>query len=217
MTEAGRDGTITCMKHGRNSQMIPVIIIVIIVVVSVAAIVTVAKNLFFSDGKDTAQTEEQANADVEALLSTNADRGVRMTVRGEITANEQFRSYQIVVTPTKRTMTTYAGYLDTIIDGVSYNNNTRAYEEFVYALNRANMVAGEPLTGPENDRRGRCASGKILEFETIQNDQTVELLWTSTCDDSAGSLEASASKLGNMFTDQVPASDDLLDAIHEKN
>lgn len=203
------------MKHGRNSQIIPVIIIVIIVVVSVAAIVTVARNLFFSGGNNTAQTEQQEDADKKALLSTTADRGVRMTVRGEITADEKFRSYQIVITPTKRTMTTYAGYLDSVIASASYENNTRAYEEFVFALDRAGMVEGEPLEGAKNDRRGLCSSGKILEFETIQNDQPVEMLWTSTCRDASGSLKANSTQLGNLFTAQIPASRDLLRTIRE--
>lgn len=201
------------MKHGRSSQIMPVIIIVIIVVVSVAAIVTVARNLFFNGGDSGAQTEQQTPADKQALLSTTSDRGVRMTVRGEITADEKFRSYQIVITPTKRTMTTYAGYLDSVIASADYDNNTRAYEEFVFALNRADMLKGEPLEGEKNDRRGLCSSGKILEFETIQNDQTVEMLWTSTCRNAPGSLKADSTQIGDLFTAQIPAGRDLLKTI----
>lgn len=201
------------MKHGRSSQIIPVILIVVIVVVSVAAIVALARTVFFNDNK--AQDTEQQDAAVTALLSTSADRGVRMTVRGNITADEEFRSYQIVVTPTKRDMTTYAGYLDSPIDTVQYDNNTKAYEEFVFALNRAEMMAGQPLEGKADDTRGLCAGGKILEFETIQNDQTVRRLWTSTCGNAKGSLRANSSTLGDLFMGQIPAGQDLLKKIHK--
>ncbi len=201
------------MKPGRSTQIIPVILIVIIVVVSVAAIVALTKTLFF--GGDDTQTEQQQDADVTALLDTTADRGVRMTVRGMITANEKFRSYQIVITPNQRTMTTYAGYLDTPIDTVQYNNNVKAYTEFVYALHRAGMVAGEQLQGAADDTRGICAGGKVLVFETIQNKKTVKRLWTTTCKNAKGSLEASSSQLGDLFLGQIPAGEDLLDKIHE--
>lgn len=67
-------------------------------------------------------------------------------------------------------MTTYAGYLDQQIDTVQLDNNTRAYEQFVFALNRAGMMSGTPLDGDQNDTRGLCPGGKILEFETLQNE-----------------------------------------------
>lgn len=201
------------MKHGKTSQIVPVILIVIIVVVSVAAIVALTKTLFFNDGDE--QTIERQNTDEAALLDTAADRGVRMTVRGNITANEQFRSYQITITPNQRTMNTYAGYLDSPIDTVQYDNNVKAYTEFVYALNRANMVAGEQFQGDNDDTRGICADGKVLEFETIQSGEPVKRLWTTTCKSASGSLDANSTQLGDLFLIQIPAGDDLLDKIHE--
>lgn len=201
------------MKHGKSSQIVPVILIVIIVVVSVAAIVALTKTLFFNDGDN--QTAQQQNADVAALLDTTADRGVRMTVRGNITADEQFRSYQVTITPSQRTMTTYAGYLDSPIDTVQYDNNVKAYTEFVHALNRAGMVAGQQFQGDQDDTRGICANGKVLEFETIQSSQPVKRLWTTTCKNAKGSLKASSDQLGDLFLIQIPAGDDLLDKINK--
>lgn len=200
------------MNSGRKSQLLPVILIVIIVVVSVAAIVALARTLLFGGGE-----EEPAENDPQetALVQTTADRSVRMTVRGQITADEEFRSYQITVSPSSRVMTTYAGYLDQQIDSVRLDNNTRAYEEFVYALDRAGMMDGTPLEGVENDRRGLCPSGKILEFETLQNAQAVELLWTTTCGGVNGSFKANASQIGDMFLEQVPQGQELLNNINE--
>ncbi|QHN42369.1 hypothetical protein GII36_00655 [Candidatus Mycosynbacter amalyticus] len=196
----------------RNNQLLPVIIIVIIVVVSVAAIVALARTLLFGGGSSDEKAEDpQANA----LVQTTSDRAVRMTIRGPITADEKFRSYQITVSPSSRVMTTYAGYLDQQIDTAQLENNTRAYEEFVYALDRAGMMAGTPLEGDKNDTRGLCPGGKILEFETLQNSQTVEKLWTATCGGSGGSFKGNASQISNMFLAQVPQGQDLLKKINE--
>ncbi len=197
----------------RRNSLLPVILIVVIVVVSVAAIVALARTLLFGGDKQTEKTEDpQANA----LIQTTADRSVRMTIRGPITADEKFRSYQITVSPSSRVMTTYAGYLDEQIDTVQLDNNTRAYEEFVFALDRAGMMAGTPLEGVNNDRRGLCPSGKILEFETLQNSKTVEQLWTTTCSGVKGSFKGNSAGVSDMFLAQIPQGPDLLKKINEK-
>lgn len=202
------------MKHGKNSQLLPVIIIVVVVVISVAMIVALVRTFIFNGGASTSETQEQRNADETALLSTGIDRGVRMTVRGGITADERFRSYQIIVKPTMRSMITYAGYLDQPIDTVQLENNGRAYEEFVYALNRAGMVKGTAFTGEKDDTRGLCSTGKILEFEILQNDRSLKRLWTTTCKDK-GSLQANATELSDMFLAQIPDGKKLLQKINK--
>lgn len=201
------------MNPRRNSQLLPVIIIVIIVVVSVAAIVALARTLLFGGGGSTEKTEDPQQ---DALIQTTADRSVRMTIRGPITADEKFRSYQITVSPSSRVMTTYAGYLDQQIDTVQLDNNSRAYEEFVFALNRAGMMSGTALEGNENDTRGLCPSGKILEFETLQNSNRVKQLWTSTCSGVKGSFKGASAQISDMFLAQIPQGPDLLKNINEQ-
>lgn len=197
----------------RNNQLLPVIIIVIIVVVSVAAIVALARTLLFGGSSSTEKPEEPQ---INALVQITSDRAVRMTIRGAITADEKFRSYQITVSPSSRVMTTYAGYLDQQIDTVQLANNTRAYEEFVFALDRAGMMAGIPLEGDKNDTRGLCPGGKILEFETLQNSQTVKKLWTTTCGGRAGgSFAGNATQISNMFLAQIPQGQELLKKINQ--
>lgn len=199
------------MNPHRGNQLLPVIIIVIIVVVSVAAIVALARTLLFNDS-----SEETEQVQRNTLIETTSDRAVRMTIRGEITADEEFRSYQITVSPTSRVMTTYAGYLDSQIETAQLDNNTRAYEEFVFALDRAGMMSGTPLEGEANDRRGLCPGGKILEFETLSGGQSEEMLWTTTCGGRAGgSFEGSSSQISDMFLQQIPQGPELLSNINE--
>ena len=199
------------MNLRKNNQLFPVILIVIIVVVSVAAVVALARTLFF--GQDANGNDKEATEKNE-LIETTADRSVRMTIRGGLTADEKFRSYQITITPASRTMTTYQGYLDQQVNSVQLENNTRAYEEFVYALNRAGMMEGIPFTGEDNDRRGLCPGGKIIEFETLRNSQSTEQLWTTTCNGVNGSFKGNSGQISDMFLAQIPQGPDLLKEIN---
>jgi hypothetical protein len=137
-----------------------------------------------------------------------------MTVRGAIVADEQFRSYQITVSPTSRTLTVYSGYLDKKINQINLANNTRAYEEFVYALEKANYVKGTEFTGEKNDRRGVCASGKVYEFATLKANSSVKTLWTTTCGNTKGSLSASISALLSLFMNQIPGGQKVVQSVN---
>ncbi|CAN5373276.1 hypothetical protein BH10PAT4_BH10PAT4_3780 [soil metagenome] len=187
----------------RNSRIIPVALILIIIAIAIAALITLARAVFFSD---TTQTVSDVDTSRTALLNTAVDHSVTMTVRGSIVADEQFRSYRIAITPTTRTLTTYTGYLDKQIDQINLANNTTAYEEFIYALEKANYVKGSELTGDENDRRGICATGKVYEFGTLTAGKSVKTLWTTSCSNAKGSLNASVTALTALFLKQVPDS-----------
>jgi hypothetical protein len=137
-----------------------------------------------------------------------------MTVRGPIVANEQFHSYQMSINSLSRSLTTYQGYLEQPIASKAYDNNLKAYEQFVYALDKANYMNGDELTGDKNDTRGICATGLVYEFEVLNADATVKRLWTSTCKGSSGSLKASVSQIGDLFRAQIPDSTTLLRGLN---
>lgn len=136
-----------------------------------------------------------------------------MTVRGPIVAEEKFQSYSITITPNDRSLVTYSGYLDTVVDRVVLGNNTAAYEQFVYALDRANLAKGEE-TERSNDVRGICATGNVYEFSIINAGETVKRLWTSTCNGSKGTLDANVQQLTNLFVSQFPNGTALIRKIN---
>lgn len=200
------------MYAGNRSRIIPVILIMLVVAIAIAALVSIGRS-FFSGGNGTG-TQQQRDTSREALLDTSPSRAVRMTVRGPLVANEDFRSYRVTVDQNTRNMTTYSGYLDQPIDSEQRSNNQKAYEEFVYALDKSDMVAGEvPQDQAQNDTRGICATGRVYEFETLNDGQTVKRLWTSTCSGSPGTLRANVSLLERLFKDQIPDSQKYLRKI----
>ena len=197
------------MKYAqpRNSisRFIPILLVIIITIVAVAAVIAIGRALFGDGGSP---NSPQPNPNIEdaktALLSTDVDRSVRLTVRGPIVANENFRSYSITITPDSREMITYEGYLDNQIDRKRLDNNTKAYTELVYALDKRKMMDGKDLTDEQNDLRGICASGKIYKFETIKNNSVIKSLWTSDCSGSKGSAQANVNEILDMFLKQIP-------------
>jgi hypothetical protein len=205
LTFGPKGDNVNYMYRGNSTRIVPVILVLIVIAIVIAALVSVGRAIFSDD----AQTGE-ANPGRDALLDTSLGHSVRMTVRGPLVANEEFHSYQVSVDASNRALTTYQGYLEQSIGSKTYGNNLKAYEQFVYALDKANFMNGAELEGDKNDTRGICATGLVYEFEVINAGSTVKRLWTSTCKGSPGSLKASVTQVKNLFLKQIPDSDKLL-------
>lgn len=190
------------MVSYRAKRILPFVLVFVIIIVAVVALISLARAVFFNDGA----SDRSAIVDTsqQALLNTASDRSVRMTVRGPIVAEEDFKSYRISITPTSRSLTTYVGYLDTVVEQNVLSNNSAAYTEFVYALDRANLSKGVAFEGEKDDTRGICATGRVYEFDIMNGSSVVKHLWTSTCNGSRGSLNASKDQLGQLFVSQIP-------------
>ncbi|MEO6109461.1 MAG: hypothetical protein ABIP50_00410 [Candidatus Saccharimonadales bacterium] len=200
------------MANYRTSRILPIILVIVIIIIAIAALVSLARVVFFS-GSTTSKT---AAADVsrDALLNTSVGRSVSMTVRGPIVADEEFQSYRINISPNTREVTTYKGYLDTVVNTEALTNNVASYEQFVYALDKANFPTGKELSGDKNDVRGICATGRVYEFKILNNGTSVKSLWTSTCKGSSGSLNASTTQLTSLFVAQIPDADKLIKKVN---
>jgi len=197
------------MYRGNSSRIVPIILVVLVIAIAVAALVSVGRSLF---GGNQAQLGE-TNVGKEALLSVADSRSVRMTVRGPIVADETFRSYRISASPSSRDFTTYSGYLSRTLSSKTLSNNTRAYEELVFALDKANMMNSAPLEGDKDDTRGICATGRVYEFEVLKDGEAVQRLWTSTCKGSPGSFRANVQQVSSLFLQQIPGAQKSLSKI----
>jgi hypothetical protein len=199
------------MNNYRNSRIIPIALSLIVIAIAIAALVSLARFVFFSDSANS--NSSKVDISKETLLSTSANHAVKMTVRGEIVADDNFRSYQIEITPNQRTLVTYNGYEDQATNVVTLENNIPAYEQFVYALYRANLIKGAELTGDSNDTRGVCATGYLYEFTILKDNKSVKHLWASSCSNARGSLSANTSQLVNLFTAQIPGYQPIIENL----
>jgi hypothetical protein len=181
------------MVKRKTRQIFTVGLTLVIIAVIIAALVSLARIILFPSSTTTSN-----DTSITSLLSTSTDRAVRMTVRGPLTADENYRSYQITITPSARNLTTYKGYLDQAAGSIALTNNIPAYEQFVYALNNANFMKGTELTGVNNDTRGICSTGYVYQFEILQSNKTLKKLW------------ATLSVITKLFTNQIPKSNTLI-------
>lgn len=199
------------MQRNNGAKFFPLIIIIVIIALVIAAVISIGRAVFNNDdGNDTEQTA-QVDQNREALLNTSVGRSVNMTVRGPIVAQENFTSYRVAVSNSERSMNVYKGYLEEQTNGKTLSNNTQAYEQFVYALDKANMAQGKDQANDDtNDLRGICAGGYVYEFTVLSGGNETRKLWTSTCDGSKGTLGASKDQLSRLFLAQVPGSNELI-------
>lgn len=198
------------MANYRTSRILPIILVVVIIIIAIAALVSLARVVFFSGGSSAPVVTDVSR---EALLNTSAGRSVSMTVRGPIVADEEFHSYKLDISANSRQLNTFKGYLATVVDKVNLGNNVAAYEEFVHALDKADLADGTELEGDKNDVRGICATGRVYEFTILDNGKSVKRLWTSTCKGSPGSLDASVNQLTELFINQVPDAEKLIKKV----
>ena len=194
------------MKYSKNSlsRFIPILLVIVIMIVAIAAVIAIGRALLGGGSSNNSTNTVVTDEGRTALLTVDNSRSVRLTVRGPIVSNESFRSYRVTISPEERDITTYEGYLEKVIETKKFDNNNRAYEELVHALDKRRMMDGRVLTEEQNDLRGICASGQIYQFDTLVNGETVRSLWTSDCDGSKGSATANVSEVINMFLNQIP-------------
>jgi hypothetical protein len=200
------------MQRKNGAKFFPLIVIIVIVALVIAAIVSIGRAVFNNrDGNDTEKTS-QVSDDREALLNTSVGRSVTMTVRGPIVADENFTSYQVSASNSERSMKVFNGYLEEETAGKTLGNNTRAYEQFVYALDKANMMQQRDAASDDElkDLRGICAHGYVYEYAVLSGGNEVKKLWTSTCSGSKGTLGASSEQLNRLFLAQIPESNELI-------
>ena len=195
------------------SRFVPILLVSVITIVAVAAVLAIGRALFGGDSTQDQSEVETVDIGNESLLSSESGRSIRLTVRGPIVADESHRSYQVTISPSSRVMATYEGYLESEMDIKKYDNNTSAYEELIYALQKRKMMDGIELTDEQNDLRGICATGKIYMFETLMDDETVKTLWTSDCSGSKGSALANVDEIIDMFIKQIPDGDKMASSV----
>jgi hypothetical protein len=200
------------MANYRTSRIIPVVLVIVIIIIAIASLVSLARVVFFSGSSTTSTAQIDTSRD--ALLNTSVNHHVTMTVRGPIVADEAFHSYKIDISPNARVLNTYTGYLNTVVDQTSLGNNVASYGEFVNALDKANLTKGKQLSGDKNDTSGVCATGSVYVFTIYDATTDVKDLWTSTCNGSKGSLDASVTQLTNLFVKQIPGADKMIYKIN---
>ncbi|RYF28197.1 MAG: hypothetical protein EOO17_05190, partial [Chloroflexi bacterium] len=124
------------MNSSGVQRIVPIVLVLIVIAIAVAALFSLGRSIFGGSG----EPEMVVNTGQESLVNTSIDRSVRVTIRGPIVADENFHSYRITASSTQRNITTYNGYLENQVETKDFANNMQAYEEFVFALDRMELM-----------------------------------------------------------------------------
>lgn len=211
LTQQGKSSILNEMAKLKIAKIIPVGLALVGIAVTIAALVTIVRISFFSGGNT--QSGQMVDNGRKALLDISANSSVKMIVRGQIVADEDYETFQIEVGPSRRILSSTKGYLDESTVITEKINNIPAYEQFVYALDKANLAKGVELEDDKNDLRGVCATGRVYSFQIINDEKIVKQLWTSTCSGSLGSLQASLGQVSNLFYTQLPESKSVIGGL----
>ena len=190
------------MYRSNSARVVPIVILAVVTIALILGLVTVGRYIFGGSASTTADDTEQTR---DQLLTVNIDRSMVMTIRGPIVGDENFLTEEVNISSSSRTYTLFNGYKDRVQDQTTLSNNTAAYEQFVYALDKADITAPGRYTASEaSDLRGICATGRVYEFGLYDGSARLQWYWTSTCKGSPGTLGASVDQVVNLFTKQIP-------------
>ena len=104
------------MYKGERPKVFPIIVTILVISLVVAAVASVIRMVATRQESNNTNTQQSTESFYDQVVAHNATNSVRWTVRGPIVADETFRSYQIEISPNKRTYTVYQGYLDKQLD-----------------------------------------------------------------------------------------------------
>lgn len=170
-----------------------------IVIVTVILAVVLFNMVFVSE-----KISDTVDAGEKALIEMTNKSAIRMTVRGKIVANEEFKYYEITLKPQTREIKVLSGYNGEVVASRSYENNWEAYTEISYALKRIGMMKGRAFIGDEDDTRGVCPSGELTTFEVLDGGRTIKRLWLTSCKNDQKSFNGEHKKVSELILMQIP-------------
>lgn len=193
------------MERSALQRLIPIVLVLVVVGLVIFALISIGRT-FFGGGHSSPSPSAtpKVNVGKQALTGTDSSDSVRMSVRGPLVADENYHTYTVTISPSLRDMTTYQGYANKTVEDDQLANSEAAYEQFVYALNRAKLMDGTPFSGDADDTRGICATGTLYQFDVLQGGTSIQDLWTTSCSGSPGSLKANLTQVSDLFEVQIP-------------
>ena len=198
------------MYKGNRSRFFPLVVIIVIIAIVVFGLVSLVRLIFNSNPSQ--QNTPESSGISSKLLDTSSGQSVSMIVRGPIVADEHFYSFEVTISPTNRTVTSWQGYdKQNVIATQSYGNDTNGYTQFVNALNYAGYT--KSTTADVNDTKGVCANGKVYEFMIMSGSSTTDDRWMTNCG-VKGTFGGDGPAVRQLFLDQIPDASTVISQIN---
>lgn len=128
---------------------------------------------------------------------------VSLTARGKINGDDIHRRIVITVARDFRQIDIIQGYEGNVIQTQRFENNSDAYQEFLYAIQRAGFVRKKSgIEGELANPLGRCPTGKLYTFQHEADSEELSNLWSASCDEM-GTFAGNSSLLQTLFKAQI--------------
>lgn len=155
--------------------------------------------LFAGGGKPKSVVSIRHPHTLNSYASTDAE--VSLTVDGPINADSLHQSYKVSVSNSEVNYEQFQGYNGTLVSSTSYANNENAYYAFLSALTVAGFTSGN-RNPALSDNTGRCPLGTRTNYRLMQDGQTLENFWSSSC--GGGTFLGNRGLTTQLFRAQFP-------------
>lgn len=125
-----------------------------------------------------------------------------LTIRGEVTAEEDRRAIRISVSAQERVIEILEGYNESVVNRQTFANNDNAYKVFLSALDTAGFTRQQETD--IKDERGYCPHGRRFVYKLQDGSQQVIRTWNTTCSEKKGSFGGNGRTIRNLFEKQIP-------------
>jgi hypothetical protein len=165
--------------------------------VTIGLLIVVFILIFRGVGNKNETTAQQINLVDYATTS----KIVQMTEKGPVNANQEHDEVRITVTNMESSIEVFKGYEGNLVKTQTYPNNSQAYADFLRALQLAGYTKGNK-DSKVADERGYCATGTRYIFSIKDGDNSIQRLWSSSC--NVGSFKGKTSAVEALFQAQIP-------------
>jgi hypothetical protein len=164
--------------------------------------------LLFSGGGGKKTSLPVSASDLVGFAST--DTQVRFTIQGPIVAESQRQEVQITVDRDNVTYEQIQGYDGNVVNTQTFSNTQNSYDYFLHALKYAGFNLGNTSSALK-DSTGRCSTGQVYLYEVIENGDTVQHYWATSCG-GLKTYQGNITVTQTLFRAQVPNYGDVSSA-----
>jgi hypothetical protein len=154
--------------------------------------------------RNPAPTSPTQTGKKQVVVTDFADKSAtaQLTMRGEVTGDEDRRSIRISVSKQERVVEILKGYNETVENRQSFSNTDSAYSNFLSALENAGFALEKETS--IKDERGVCPLGKRYVYKLVDGSDQVFRLWNTSCGAKQGSFGGDGGLVRTLFQNQIP-------------